>query len=313
MKLFTFISHNFGLKFTAVFLAIVFWFFVQSELTQQVQRNCRITLLTPQNIIVEGGSVREIKVTVRGPKAILAAYYIEDLPIEGTITVPQQITERSIRIRLHRQYLKNVRDRVHVEFEDPYINIVLHKRIKKRVPIRPILIGKPKKGFTVEKIIAEPPEIELEGGANELANIVEISNVPLNITDLEQSTLFEDISLDLSKLKSIRNLNQTIAIKLLIGEEKQNRRFARIPIKTVNAIFVGKFSPRTVTIEVQGTRGIINFVKSSDFQAVVDVKDIPSGQTVEKKVQVKIPPNTTLIETTPEWVKVTITNDKVIK
>lgn len=302
-------TKNIVLKFVAIILATAFWFIVQAEQIDSIQRKVQVSLITPDDVIIEGGKERTVGIRLQGPKAILATY-LEGTPFQASISIPHKQTGKPIRIRLQKQYIQSIHDRVGVEFDEQFVVVLLHQKIKKRLAVRPILIGKPKDGYTVEKIIVEPPEIELEGGDNELTSLTEVNNVSLNITNLSQSTQFEDVLLDLSNLKTVSIKNQTITIKLLIGEEKLNKKFANIRVKLLNETYKAYFSPRTVAIEVQGTRGVMNFIKSRDFQAVLDIKGILPETKINKKVQIKIPSKTTLIEIIPEWITVTVSKTK---
>ncbi len=303
-------TKNILLKIVAVLMAIIFWFIVQAEQVTEVQRKLTINLATPEDVIIQGGDNRQMDIRLKGPKAILAAYYVEGINLQATLTLPHKQTGKTIRIRMQKQYISNLHERIAVEFDEAFIEVLLHQKIIRNLPVRPVLIGKPKDGYTVEKIIVEPAEIELEGGANDLASLLEVNNVPLNITDLSQSTQFEDVLLDLTHLKTVKAKTQIVTIKLLIGEEKRNKKFENIPVLLVNDLYRSQYQPKKITIEIQGTKGIINFIKPEDFQAVIDVKDDQPGSKVNKKVQVKIPPNTTLIESTPEWITVRISNYK---
>ena len=306
-----FFTKNIILKVLAIILAFIFWFIVQAEQITQVESKVNVHLETPDDVIIEGGNNRNIEARLQGPKAIIAAFYMDEDPLQASITIPHKQTAKIIKIRMHKRYISNLHERINIEFDEPYLEVLLHQKIKRLLPVRPVLVGKPKVGHTVEKIVMDPSEIEVVGGANELASLTHINNVPLNITDLSQSTLFEDVMLDLSTLKTASLKNTVITIKLLLGEEKQNKKFTNIPVKLINASYHSYFSPKVVTIEVQGTRGIINFIKPNYFHAVIYIKDERPGKKINKKVQVKIPPNTTLIETTPEWITVKVSTRRI--
>jgi YbbR domain-containing protein len=68
--------------------------------------------------------------------------------------------------------------------------------------------------------------------------------------------------------------------------------------------------PRYVSIVIQGTPGILSFIKRTDLRAFLDGRDLIPGQH-ERKIQVKIPPDTVLIETYPENATVEISSKKL--
>ncbi len=60
--------------------------------------------------------------------------------------------------------------------------------------------------------------------------------------------------------------------------------------------YAANIYPKQVSIVIQGTPGVLSFISKADLRAFVDLSDLKPGNH-DRSVQVKIPPDTVLIET----------------
>ena len=103
---------------------------------------------------------------------------------------------------------------------------------------------------------------------------------------------------------------EKVQVSLMVGEKKINKRFGSVPIEVVGSDFLTAVKPRYVSIVIQGTPGVLSFVKRSDLEAFVEARELEPGKKHNRPVQVKIPPDTVLIETFPQSATVEIYNQK---
>jgi YbbR domain-containing protein len=81
-------------------------------------------------------------------------------------------------------------------------------------------------------------------------------------------------------------------------------------VEVVGSEYLTAVKPRFVSIIIQGTPGVLSFVKRSDLEAFVEARELEPGKKHNRVVQVKIPPDTVLIETFPQSATVEIYNQK---
>ena len=89
-----------------------------------------------------------------------------------------------------------------------------------------------------------------------------------------------------------------MTVSLKLGETKINKRFTGIPLEIDGGNYMATPTPRFVTIIIQGTPAVLNFVERSELKAFLDARKLPPGE-YEREVQIKIPANTVLIEAHP--------------
>ena len=93
--------------------------------------------------------------------------------------------------------------------------------------------------------------------------------------------------------------------KYLLIEEVMKPGEERHPEEIKNSL------TKFVSIVIQGTPGVLSFVNKEDLRAFVELTNMPPGNH-EKEIQVKIPPNTVLIETFPQKGNIHISNRKKV-
>jgi YbbR domain-containing protein len=160
----------------------------------------------------------------------------------------------------------------------------------------------------VERSQTEPETITLTGLKTELARIKEVLTEPIDVTGLSTS---KNIEANVSRIGLVdaELSTQRVTVKLSIGEQKINKRFPSVPVEVTGSEYVSAIKPQQVEIIIQGTPGVLERVKNSDLRAFVEVRELAPGR-YEREIKVKIPPETTLIETIPANAAVEIYNQK---
>jgi YbbR domain-containing protein len=293
------VFNNFAYKLLAMVLALVLWGIVQGEQIQEVNREITVLLQVPDGFMVRGETVLTKAATIRGPRVLML-----EAPsnLEAHINVPAKVGK--FKARLDKDALRGWNDRLQLTIHDPFLSIIVDEKVTRTVPIKEVLQGVPAEGVIIEKVTLKPRTVDITGMKSELIKIKHIATEPIDISGLQQSKTIEVPLVPLGIPPE--NLSETVTqAAIQLGDSKVNKRFGAIPIETVGSDFATRVKPGYVTIVVQGTPGILNFTKRSDFKAFVEVGNIGVGRH-ELDVKVKIPPDTVLIETFPEKVGVVI-------
>ncbi|MFK7873114.1 MAG: YbbR-like domain-containing protein [Oligoflexales bacterium] len=299
-KMTSFFFHNLQYKFAALTTSALIWYGVQGEETLELNKRAKVTITVPNGYLIQGVNgcreqpdvtssiVCDKDVTLSGPRGLLAP---QD-KLTANIQIP---TTRNGQIRylISKKYFQNLDRRVRMTIHDPYVVVYVDQEVKRTIPIQENLKGVPAEGYMITEISITPSEVEVTGMESKLASTTHIETNLIDISGLQKTASFE------AQLKSPLQLGfDTVKVNLRVGDRKINRRFRSIPIEveTTSPVIV---RPRYASIIIQGTPGVLSFVRRSDLRAFIDIRDLPPGKH-EKKIQIKIPPDTVLIETTPE-------------
>lgn len=286
--------NNFGYKLLSILLAVIVWAIIQGEQVQEVNREIMVGVHVASGFGVRGELVRIKAATIRGPQA-----WLLEVPKRLTAEVfvpPGKIGQH--RIRLSKDDVKNVNDRLELIIHEPYLDLYVDRLMERTIPIKEAIHGTPADGFIVEKVSIDPKSVVAKGIRSDLMQLRTIYTEPIDVSGYQESRTL-DVGLVSPGLGSDALSHEVVKVNVQIGDSRINKRFANIPVDVVGAEHAFRVKPQFVSILVQGTPTVLNFLKRSDFKAFIDARGLGPGR-YEEEIKVKIPPETVLIETFPE-------------
>ena len=307
--IFGWLFRNIQYKLSALVLAILFWYIVQGEEVLEINRRIAVTIKAPDGLMIKGPEVRYKDATLRGPRAFLADFSTR--PLEAPIVI-QSGKVGQLRYRIDKEYLKNFDNRISLTVHDPYLTIFVDEKVSKKVQVKEYLKGVPADGFIIEKSVLKPSTVTITGLKSEVSKIDEIQTDPIDVSQLDASKTFEAHLNVKESPESILSTDK-VQVSISLGEKKVNKRFGSVPVEVVGSDFLTAVKPRYVSIVIQGTPGVLGAVKRSDLEAFIEARDLDAGKRHVRPIQVKIPPETVLIETFPPTATVEIYNQKRLK
>lgn len=305
-SIFASLFRNIQYKLSAVILACLFWYIVQGEEILEINRRIVVNIKVPDGYMIKGSETRIMDATLRGSRVLLGDFSTK--PLEASLQIPEGKTGQR-RYRIDKEYIKNWDNRIKLTVHDPYITIFVDEQSTKKVPVREFLKGVPADGYIIEKSIIKPNFVTITGLKNDIAKVEEILTEPIDVDNLAATKSYEAKLVAKDLAKTGLSVDK-VTVNLMVGEKKINKRFGSVPIEVVGSDFLTAVKPRFVTIVIQGTPGVLSFVKRSDLEAFVEARDLEPGKKHSRAVQVKIPPDTVLIETFPQTATVEVYNQK---
>ncbi|NRA62884.1 MAG: hypothetical protein HRU19_00290 [Pseudobacteriovorax sp.] len=299
-KILTIISRNFLYKLAAFGLAILVWAIIQGEQIEERSIDIKVNIQVPPGFAIRGDLVQTKSARIRGPRV-----WMIDSPkvLETDFVIPMGKRGR-FRGRLEKERIKKLNQRFELVIHDPYIEVYVDRQIERTVSVKEILQGTPAEGYLIEKVTLEPRVVTLQGLREDLLKIRQVVTEPIDIADIK-SNRTKEVKI-ISPNTGVKNMGVTsVQVNLKVGDSKINKRFGSIPIEVLGSNSKVKVRPAYVSIMVQGTPGILNFVKRPDFRAFIEAQGLKPGR-YEQDIKVKIPSDTVLIETFPEKGIVTI-------
>lgn len=295
MKLIQALFHNIPYKLISLAFALMLWYMVQGEEIVEVSQKIKVHFIAPKGYIIKGPQFYLRDASFRGTRVALGDRF--NRPIESTYKLKTN-QKGTARIRVDQSFIKNWNNKLSLRVYDPYINLYLDEEVTQYVRLKENLQGIPKEGFILEKTTLEPETIKIRGPASEIHKIQTISTEAINIDGLDKSSNFTVQAYPQANWFEVIG-DEKIQVSIRIGEQKINRTFKHIPIEIEGDHDHISYSPKTVTIVIQGTPKVFSYIKRKDLWAFLDTHKLAPGR-YEKKIQVKIPPDTILIETIPE-------------
>jgi YbbR domain-containing protein len=190
-----FITTNPWLKLISLFLAVFLWFFVVSR----------------------GRSVITVDAPI-GFKNIPAKLAVVDKPgtvsvsIEGQERVLNKLKEGDIKIILDLSDVKKGKNHFPLsldnitapkavniaEISPLAVELLIEEKVRKNVPVRPIIVGLPAEGFLIRTIEVTPAEVEIEGIRKDVSRVYFVKTDIIDVTGITGNIQY-NIPLNLNK------------------------------------------------------------------------------------------------------------------
>ena len=303
----SFLFNNFWHKLASLVLAIIIWGIVQGEQVLEVNREIIVSLKIPDGYMINGETSRAFAATLKGPRVLVLEASRE---LEAELEIPP-LRGRRHRLRLGRENIKNLNERISLRVHDPYFYVHVDLKATRTVPIKFVPHGTTAEGYFVKKAVLTPSHVKLTGLKSDLIKIREVVTEPVDIEGLQENRTYEASLIPPAGILPKNVSVETIVVSLQVGDSFINQRFGSIPIEIIGSDYPAKIRPKYASILIQGTPGTLKFVKREDLKAFVEVRELGPG-SYEKEIQVKIPPDTWLIESFPKNGTVVIEKDTKI-
>ncbi len=303
----SFVFKNFGYKLTAILMALTTWYLIQGREVLEINRKLLITVITPDGYGIKQRNTHIRDITLSGPRVLISQF--DDQPIPAIVKLNDATTGRR-RVRLTRDNIDQlISNQIKLIIHEPYINIKFGKINTKKVSIKEVLRGSPKKGFFVKSVSIEPEFATLSGLNSNLKNIKEALTDTIDISGMDKNEVLE-VGLVNPGVKTGNIFPQKVSVKISIDKSKVNKVFKSIPVEILSADYLSKVEPNTVSVVLQGLSKTLDFIEKDDIKASIDLRNVQPGQ-YRLEVQAKIPPDTVLIETKPKKIQVVVDKRRV--
>lgn len=263
----------------------------------------------PEGLIITNAPFTGIEVHVRGPKSIIRT--LSDLKIQYTIDLSAvNIGVNIIPIQQARIPLPNGISILKINPDS--ITVKVENEIKKKLPVKISLTGKPAKGYMVVGAEAKPMSVTLRGSEDTLGRMDKVLTKPINIKGLSDS-FKREVTLDLVENLKLVDSSKIILATVIINEQLTTITFDNIPVQGDGSLYVYRITPPVITIKVKGPVNVIEKLYGNNgVQVYVDLKGLKPG-IYNKRATITLPVKTTLIDATPEIFIVKIINQKRIR
>lgn len=212
------IFENFGLKVSAVLIAVFLWFFVTSQGQSEISLEAPLEFKDiPAELGIAATNAKSVTLTVRGQERFMKNLNAADLRVfldlgkakPGEMVYP--VNKDDVKLPFAMTVM-NV--------TPPSVRVKLEEITSKTVPVQPHLLGSPEEGSVIS-IVVEPRTVVIRGLKSELGKIDMVRTEPFDIShsagkiteELELDTSGTNIKPEIAKVK--------VKVKITRAEKKR--------------------------------------------------------------------------------------------
>ncbi|MCG8337730.1 MAG: CdaR family protein [Proteobacteria bacterium] len=276
-------------KLLSVVLAVVIWLFAPSpnkEITE-VKFFVPVSYVNlPKNLAIVSDPIQSISVSVEVAKNELAK--IHPSMFQVAVDLEEAVSgEKEFEIARNAVSAPN-NSRI-LAIEPKQLSLSFEEVIEKELPIKPVFLGEPAKGYVLEQVTMIPSSVRVRGlvsGLNKLelltTKAIEIEGIK---SDLE---MFANILFP-ERVTAIEPSPENYIVQITVGSEPIVMLFKNIPIGVIKYNYQASINPDTFNMSVRGPRSLLENFKKQDIQAFIDLEGRKPGNYKLDKPEIRLP------------------------
>lgn len=298
-------------KLLSVCLAIIIWSFAPSpnkDLTE-VKFFVPVSYVNlPKHLEIVSDPLQSIAISVEiskdelpktNPTMFQVALNLEDaVPGENEIAITSKSVTAPNKSRI-------------VDISPNQLVLSFEEVVEKELPIRPVFLGKPAKGYIMEQFSMNPPSIKVRGLASSLGKVNQLTTKAVEIEGINSNLEMFVSILFPEKVKPVDPVPENYIIQIVVVSEPIVMLFKSIPIGIVRHAYQASINPTTFNMSVRGPRTLLEKFKKEDIQAFIDLEGYKPGNYKIDKPSIRLPPEIQIQEIWPSidiWVRETKIN-----
>jgi YbbR domain-containing protein len=298
------IAGNGVLKLFAVTFAGVLWLLVNGA-----QRDTEKTMLVPvelrnlsPELVVIGPRVDFVDLRVSGSPLLLGRLSSKKviLDLAGVRPGPSSF-------RVSTELLNLPRGVKVLRVSPSHVNLSIARIIKRTVPVRLDLAGKPPYGYVMGDVEVTPDTVEVTGPAPQVEKLEAVLTDTIDTSRLTQATT-RDLNLRGPEGEFVSYSLERVHARVEVQEVIVMREFRRLKIAVKNAAVRAVPAPFLADVAVRGPQRLVEKLRLSDGEVFVDAAGQGPG-TVTLPVTVLLPPEVEVVSQEPAEVELRLVGD----
>jgi YbbR domain-containing protein len=102
------------------------------------------------------------------------------------------------------------------------VKVDLDYVLEKMVQVKPMVQGKPARGYRVSKITVDPPYVNMQGARSQLVGLKEVLTEEVDISDIKE-TVEVAVPLQIADLRLKKAVKRMVTVIIVIEEERKKR------------------------------------------------------------------------------------------
>jgi len=260
----TLFSGDTALKLVSLALAVGLWFVIAGKQTAERGLEVPVELRNvPRDLELTGDAVNNVDVRVRASPGLINSLGAGS--IRATIDLAgAQEGERIV--QLSPDQIQAPQGFRVVKITPSLLNLNLERTMKKTVPVRPRVIGRPAPGFEVAEIVSDPAEVQIAGPRSRIQEVESAFTEPVSVAGAE-TTVAELVNVGLEDPLLRLEGGSRVRVSAVVREARQTRVFDGLRVEPRGR--PARLSPSRVSVSVAGPASQVRGLAAADLQAYV--------------------------------------------
>jgi len=301
--LFNNLSKHF-VKVISLVMSILFWFYVISSEPIKINRKVHISFIVPQGLAIGNPVSSEIDVTLKGARAFLANLFVKEEKIFIDLKSFSYKKKKPFPVFINSSDIPVPLGVKVIAITPNKIELVLEKKIFKKVPIQAVLAGEVSQDLELIKSYTTPKFLLIGGPRELMRTISKLYTVPIDTTVLKDKGSLKVNLADLDRRIDYKN-KKNIEYIYHIRPKKANLTLKNIKIRFLTSSRKIFSRNKFVSLSVLDTEGGNRVIKKTDVQVIADIPEGAVGK-VRVKLKAVLPPGIHLSKIHPEFIDVSV-------
>jgi YbbR domain-containing protein len=153
-----------------------------------------------------------------------------------------------------------------VKITPSLLTLNLERSVRKKVPVRPRVIGRPANGFEVAEITSEPAEVQISGPRSRVQEVESAFTEPVSVAGA-QAPVTELVNVGLEDPLLRLEGGSRVRVSAVVREAHETRTFDGLRVEARGR--TARLSPSRVSVSVSGPASQVRGLAASDLQAYV--------------------------------------------
>ncbi len=298
---------NVGLKLLSVLAAFALWFFVNAgERDTEAALQVPLELHNiPASLMIVSPRVDFVDMRVSGPRTLLARIDREQMSIVldlGGVRPGPAV------FRIQTDTLNLPRGVTVVRLTPSEVTLELARVVRKSVPVRLAMAGKPPGELRVTDIKIAPEVVEIIGPADEVDKVKIAETVPFDLSKATAGLIEQDVGLEMPR-EYVSLSASLVHAQLRLEEPEKRVTLAAVPVVVRNSVYRTVLNPPTVQITVRGPRSSISSLELGHGAVYIDASGREPGR-YKVTPEVDLPADVELVKQDPGTVELQILREK---
>jgi len=276
----TFLRGDVGLRLASLGLAAGLWFMIAGRQTAERGVSVPVELRNvPRDLELTGDAVNTVDVRVRASPGLINS--LEPGTVRATIDLAGAEEGERI-VQLSPAQIHSPQGFRVVKITPSLLTLHLERTLRKTVPVRPRLIGRPAPGFEVAEITSDPAEVRVAGPRSRVQEIESAFTEPVSVEGAE-TTAAELVNVGLEDPLLRIEGSSRVRVTAVVREGRETRRFEGLRVEARGR--PARLAPSRVTVSVAGPASQVRGLEPSDLLPYVT---LPRDGAVPKHLPVAV-------------------------
>lgn len=301
------IVHNGTLKLFSLAFASGLWLLVNAgerDTEKTLVVPIELRSLSPQLVIV-GPRTDYVDLRVSGPRTLLGRLNSKKITLDLTGVRPGPAS-----FRLGADRLNLPRGVKLTRISPSQIDMEIAELLRRTVPVRLDIQGKPPRGYEVKAVEVQPDTVEVSGPAPQVEKIEAVTTEPIDMSRATQP-IARTLELRGPKEEQVSYNQEQVHARIDVQDVILTREFRRVKVAIKNVLGRAVANPVQVDVTVRGPQRLVETLQFNDGAVFVDGSGLePGGEPVALPVNVIVEPGVEVVSQEPTKVALRLLADE---